>query len=198
MESKGITPDDIAKLRELCEKATPGPWEWWDGNPWHADAPNHPLRQGNPPTVFRTGDSSDGFFYKEGAKEQSKEDTKFIAASREWLPLLLDELERLEDAAVYTLPCGHHSSHERSVSGTQYVRGYPEDVDGDWCEVCDEQIEPYKQRIAELERLFAEEVEATSKRDKATGERIADLEKENQRLRWKKCPHCNYDPQKDY
>ena len=82
------------ELEVLESIATPGPWEFWASNPWHADAPNHPLRDGNPPTVFRTGDSGSGSFYKEEAQQQATNDTIFICRLRELLPAIIEELRQ--------------------------------------------------------------------------------------------------------
>ena len=31
-----MTPSDLKRLKEMAEKATPGPYKVWDGSPWHA------------------------------------------------------------------------------------------------------------------------------------------------------------------
>lgn len=96
----------LAEMRERVEKATPGPWEWWEGNPWHALAPKHRLRKAgeNAPDVFTTGNAGNGFFFREGVQAQAKQDTAFIAAARTDLPdcialieSLLAEREALEE-----------------------------------------------------------------------------------------------------
>jgi hypothetical protein len=98
----GSEPLDLDLIEARCNAATPGPWEWWSGNPWHADAPNHPLREEiapgfkeNSPTVFQTGITGHGFFYREGVQAQAKKDTAFIAAAREDVPALIAEIREL-------------------------------------------------------------------------------------------------------
>lgn len=56
---------------------------------------------------------------------------------------------------------------------------------GEWRDILNEacrRMVDLQSELEEQQRLFAEEVEATSKRDRATGERIADLEEENARI----------------
>lgn len=76
---------DIKKLRELCEKATPGPWEWQYSEKWGTSVFNDTLgvitaytnERGNPDITI------------------AEEDLEFIAAARTALPELLDEVEML-------------------------------------------------------------------------------------------------------
>jgi len=76
---------DIKKLRELCEKATPGPWEWQYSEKWGTSVFNDTLgvitaytnERGNPDITI------------------AEEDLEFIAAARTALPEILDEVERL-------------------------------------------------------------------------------------------------------
>lgn len=76
---------DIKKLREICEKATPGPWEWQYSEKWGTIVFNDTLgvitaytnERGNPDITI------------------AEEDLEFIAAARTALPELLDEVERL-------------------------------------------------------------------------------------------------------
>lgn len=79
---------DVKKLREICEKATPGPWEWQYSEKWGTIVFNDTLgvitaytnERGNPDITI------------------AEEDLEFIAAARTALPELLDEVEMLRKA----------------------------------------------------------------------------------------------------
>lgn len=92
-----LTEERIKEIKERCEKATPGPYEWWSGNPWHANAPNHPLRRPgeNPPRILDTGLNGSGFFYREGAREYAKNDCLFFMNARIDLPDALETIDSL-------------------------------------------------------------------------------------------------------
>jgi hypothetical protein len=70
---------DTAALRELCERATPGPWEYGI-DPCHFDSPEV---RNNRWAIYVPTD----------------EDAAFIAAARTALPELLDRVEKLENVA---------------------------------------------------------------------------------------------------
>lgn len=82
-----MTPADIKRLRELCDKATPGPWhnngpfeKAFEDHGWRAIAGSkfvHVARKYQQPYP------------------QCAVDADFIAAARTALPELLDEVERL-------------------------------------------------------------------------------------------------------
>lgn len=95
-----MTADEIARLRALCEKATPGPW--------------------------RTGNASaDDFWHGKGSILHDEKvlfvgnvnfdlaaDAAFIAAARTALPSALDEIERLRSAQAKAMCtwCGFEAS----------------------------------------------------------------------------------------
>lgn len=83
-----MTPEELSQLRELCEKATAGPWEtspikrpYWTS----ICLPNHPVIPG---LVI--------------ADARPKE-ADFIAASRTALPQLLDEVERAREEVGFQM-----------------------------------------------------------------------------------------------
>jgi hypothetical protein len=93
-----MTPDELAKIRERAEKATPGPWGF--GEPYkndeYFDLHSHSLEApkevcGEPYGVISAlGQSSDSFWIRNPA------DVDFIQNSREDIPKLLAEIDRLQ------------------------------------------------------------------------------------------------------
>lgn len=69
--------NEIARLRELCAKATPGPWR----HEQYGTAPCYGLRSTPLHLVVTV---------------QGEDDAAFIAAARTALPALLDDVERLQ------------------------------------------------------------------------------------------------------
>lgn len=82
-----MTADEIAKLRELCANATPGPWE----EEYDEHDPGH-----GPVSFFGAGPTVE-------TEQGAILDALFIAVSREALPVALDEIERLSEALGVTL-----------------------------------------------------------------------------------------------
>ena len=87
-DSRMITPSRIAELRKLADEATPGPWSWVpaeddDLYDW-LSAPTDEL-------MMHSIDSDEGSWI---AVEERN--ALFIAACREAVPALLDEIERLQ------------------------------------------------------------------------------------------------------
>lgn len=90
-----LTDAELAELRELAEKATPGPWVYSPERDTH----DSPIHQDIPVGKY-------GYYgYDDGGVVGSSEwiwlkddDAAFIARSREAVPRLLDEVERLRDA----------------------------------------------------------------------------------------------------
>ena len=70
----------VAKARELANGATKGPWHMWESGPHHGSAS----------FVETTGGSAIC-----ETIEGSKDDSRFIAASRELVPQLCDIIDRL-------------------------------------------------------------------------------------------------------
>ena len=72
-----MTPAELQRLRELCERATPGPWEVFYGHTWVLST--------------STEDSV--------CSSVRDRDAAFIAAARETVPALIAEVERLQAVA---------------------------------------------------------------------------------------------------
>lgn len=78
-----MTHDELKKLKELCENATPGPWK---GDEFEMLAPKAPtLIPGNVKIVWAED------------HPMNEWDADFIAAAREALPKLIEEVERLKE-----------------------------------------------------------------------------------------------------
>lgn len=96
-----MTNEEIARLRALCEKATPGPWKqsWM----W-VDKHSMPMcveqddGSGDGPAVCRVDEYD----------ERGPADAEFIAAARTALPAALDEIERMR-GVLERISVGHHS-----------------------------------------------------------------------------------------
>jgi len=88
-----MTPERIAELQALCEKATPGPWIWADDQMWfYADYQKRGDLEQNSDGSWKFVsiiETEDGHY---GPKENDRD---FIAAARTALPELLAELSRL-------------------------------------------------------------------------------------------------------
>lgn len=80
-----MTPDDLDRWQALADKATCGPWQvLLDGRSWAgtvvvADAAGHPV------TVVSSAPDDD----------DAKDDAEFIAATRDAVPALIAEVQRL-------------------------------------------------------------------------------------------------------
>jgi hypothetical protein len=74
-----MTHEQLQILRALCEKATPGPWEY------------HKSESGDGVLCPRGG------YVVEVGHGTTNNDAAFIAAARDALPALLDEVERLRE-----------------------------------------------------------------------------------------------------
>jgi hypothetical protein len=79
----------IKSLRELCEKAAKGPWEFY-------------YATGESPGIVRYSETKDGFHQLEECvmpvypkKDKDINNIQFIVASRSALPILLDEIKEL-------------------------------------------------------------------------------------------------------
>ena len=80
-----MTPEELTRLRELERAATASPWSTDD----------HVVRPGDSPGqwhIYESGEDDPPLF---SSGLGTKEDAAFIAAARNALPGLLDELERL-------------------------------------------------------------------------------------------------------
>lgn len=84
-DSPSPQPVDIARLRELLAKATPGPWD------------THDMEGSNNTRLFYVGYYIGSIGNSDAPKVQNEIDADLIAALRNDAPALLDELERLRD-----------------------------------------------------------------------------------------------------
>lgn len=89
-----MTPADIATLRGLCERATPGPWRQGSVETYNVFAPSRPDSEqlGHEWVVLRMNTHFPSYIA----------DAAFVAAARQAVPALIDrveELERERDAA---------------------------------------------------------------------------------------------------
>lgn len=73
-----MTKDEIARLRVLCEAASPGPFDIYDGSSLYSQAPN----------CIGCPDGHVATF-------ESRADAEFHIATRMALPAVLDEIEAL-------------------------------------------------------------------------------------------------------
>ena len=81
-----MTPEQIQHLRDLADKATPGPWEYVDDYIGVRQVPTEAHRTG------RTEYEVEGIIPGEHVRES---DAVFIAAARADIPALLDLVDRL-------------------------------------------------------------------------------------------------------
>lgn len=91
-----MSPQELAELRRLCEAATPGPWtsslrgkpeaEGWELGA-HVQGGQYPIAN------CHSGYNKNGYGHHI--------DSVFIATSREAIPKLLDEVERLQLVAKF-------------------------------------------------------------------------------------------------
>lgn len=84
-----ITPERIQELRELCEKATP--------EPWCRDRGCNVCNQDGEDIACAIDDRDQCSSVWARSHEEAGENLAFIAASRTAIPLLLDEVERLQN-----------------------------------------------------------------------------------------------------
>lgn len=96
--------DLSVRAKTLADEATPGPWEWrgrgWDRDDINlvADLPPKPDKRTKSGLRSQETDilSASGGWDGEGFLNYSEEDAAFIAESRELVPALAAEVERLE------------------------------------------------------------------------------------------------------
>jgi len=89
MNEPKLTDAEFKRAREICEKATPGPWVSWKKR--H----NHGIDTKFPGNTGREGDY-DLVFQDDHCSYESN-DMEFISESRTLLPKALSEIERLND-----------------------------------------------------------------------------------------------------
>ncbi len=108
-----MTPDELARLRALCEAATPGPWEVAGNLQTKVfDEVVAPHRTGNPEWCEGVADCDTG-----------EEDAEFIATARTAVPALIAEVERLtaeldrlmEGSDPSTAVPGQQASHAQAL-----------------------------------------------------------------------------------
>jgi len=91
-----LTPEKLKEIEERCNKATPGPWAWeidrndnFDGNNPYELWATHAMSLGiNSPVAVGIGVVSE-------YQPEDDSDLKFIAAARQDIPLLIEEIRRL-------------------------------------------------------------------------------------------------------
>lgn len=101
-----MTPDDIAKLRALCEQATTGPWKT-KAIAQLDDAP-HGLVICAAESYEWGEQIADAYYNTPWSDKRSAQNAAFIAAARSALPALLAECEvlrRERDEARMACPC---------------------------------------------------------------------------------------------
>ena len=106
---------DIKRLRELCEKATPGPWTVIGEDSWNVKG--FPQVEMNTPDVHYFPVHNDA-------------DAQFIAAARTALPEALDEIERLRKALK--LACSKLAYYVDKVPTLENKDNVPETVAECW------------------------------------------------------------------
>ena len=84
-----MTPEEIAEARELCAKATPGPWN----DRWVAQVSGGVCCFIDTAHSRKLSTEADDLAIE--LECATKADASFIAAARELLPKALDEIERL-------------------------------------------------------------------------------------------------------
>lgn len=93
MPTLEIAAEKLAEWKELCEKATKGPW-----NAFLGDCESNPDDEDNP---FQVGAAwieewfNHGLENGDGLSILKNEDARFIAAARTAMPALIAEVERL-------------------------------------------------------------------------------------------------------
>ncbi len=142
-----MTPAEIARLRALCEKATPGPWTRGAGDHW-----SRQIRAANGTDIAWIG-----------GIPLPEPDAAFIAEARTALPAALDEIERLRDMceAARTLEAECNSLAEKLEAARELYRqelGH-----------CDDSTAERDRLRAENESLKAEMVRLTLASDKLPG-----------------------------
>jgi hypothetical protein len=107
-----LTPEELARLRTLCEQATPGPWK--QSNIDHPDACAMEYCVVIGDTIARVGCGGNSW-----------NDSAFITAAREAVPALLDEnaqlrekITRLEDERAQL----HEDEMRRRMDDPRYAR----------------------------------------------------------------------------
>ncbi len=124
MTNTPITDADLHTLREMCEAATPGPW---------ADAGRPPCVVTNPPgpdhDVVVWGQDSNV-----AGQHDNWRDLTFIAAARNALPGLLDEIARLRRELVNSVE--DVELHKYLLSGLGYSLQWEEDQPVIECDTC--------------------------------------------------------------
>lgn len=101
-----FTPERLAELRALAEKATPGPWTIPSGG--NAFLPIPIRAKAGPISV-------------QPATAHSLPDAAFIATAREALPHALDEIERLSEDLHYTRGTCDLAMKHRDIAEAQLV-----------------------------------------------------------------------------
>ena len=82
MNKVQITEEELTRILELCEKATPGPWKSYVEGRDHESGSNFIMTAGE--DIELTG--------------ATIEDQDFVASAKQDIPRLINEIRRLNDA----------------------------------------------------------------------------------------------------
>ena len=98
-----MTEKELQKIKEWCEKATPGPWEYWTDSLIDCIAHEDTVmmwRDGGTSEmedcIQLVGESNDPVFIAAIGYRDVIENAEFIAHAREDIPKLIAEIERLQ------------------------------------------------------------------------------------------------------
>jgi hypothetical protein len=85
-----ISPEQLKEIQSRCEKATPGPWTGFENGAWGGQG------FGVSTTQVSEGSNTKEWFIVESNSERASNNALFIAHSRTDIPLLLEEIKRLQ------------------------------------------------------------------------------------------------------
>ena len=88
MNEHHVSDAEIAKLRRLCASATPGPWRAMVEGRDHSAGDSFIM-------IGRDDDRDEDMYVTRDSGPASTSDLDFIAAARNYLPRLLDEIAEL-------------------------------------------------------------------------------------------------------
>lgn len=88
MSGPRLTDAEIHELRQLCERATPAPWRAMVEGRDHSSGDSFIM-------VGREDDRDEDMYVSRDSGPAAHTDLDFIAAARNYLPRLLEELEEL-------------------------------------------------------------------------------------------------------
>lgn len=187
-----LTAETIRKLRELAEKATPGPWSTQDPHPGDDDWPR---------VMAIAATAGRQKIYAPAGSSYPHADRQYIAAtSPDVVIALLDEIERLQTNRDHSCTCPHGDAKEPLVNHNKTCpirvnklkRIAPEVAinrlaaalhSGDENDELREQLAATESRLVDMEIQRNSALQSLAQAD----ERLAAMTAENERLerRWK-------------